>query len=197
MKKLFSALLALVSLLLILTACTSKPEIPSTINSSAADISQSIGQGPAEPESEQATQATPTTTPPTTQSALPKYVPESIKLSEAEDLQSSFEWPFVPEYRFVYYRIPNSFLFLVEDREAKRAWVNEYSALAPPPEMLIVSFVKAFNVPKEDFVRVIEENRQARIDMGMDLNDEMNELPNADIIYTFDNDIINYYYRRA
>jgi hypothetical protein len=98
MKKLFAALLALVSLLLILTACTSKPEIPSTIKSSAADISQSIGQGPAEPESEQATQATPTTTPPTTQSALPEYVPESIKLYEAEDLQGSFEWSYVPLY---------------------------------------------------------------------------------------------------
>jgi hypothetical protein len=194
MKKIFAALLALISLVLVLTACTSNPETPSVPSSSVVSISQSVGRGPAEPESEQTAQATPTTVP---QSTLPEYVPGSIKLYDPEGLQSSFEMPSVPEYRFVYYRIPNTVLFLVDDKVAKRAWLEENGSPVSPQTMLIAAFVKYFNIPKEDFVRVIEENRQASIDMGQDLNDEMNELPNPDIIYTFDNEIINYYYRRA
>jgi hypothetical protein len=97
----------------------------------------------------------------------------------------------------VYYVIPGSIQALVADGEASQVWLAENGSPEDPQEMLVVSYVKAFNIPKEDFVSAIEEDRQACINLEQDLNDEMWELPNADIIYTFDNDIINYYYRRA
>jgi hypothetical protein len=43
----------------------------------------------------------------------------------------------------------------------------------------------------------LEKEKRINIELGIDMTNEENELPNGDIIYTFDNDIINEYYRRA
>lgn len=66
--------------------------------------------------------------------------------------------------------------------------------------MYLVSFVKHFKIPREDFEKCVENIRQTyewfHDTHGDDISDEIHELPNADIIYTFDNEIINNYYRR-
>jgi hypothetical protein len=65
-----------------------------------------------------------------------------------------------------------------------------------PTEMTTVAFIKHFKIPKEKFMELVEEDEKISTSMGLNLSTEDYELPNADIIYTFDNDIINYYYRR-
>ena len=66
--------------------------------------------------------------------------------------------------------------------------------------MYTVSFVKYFEISREDFERCCEQKRKRleylRDELGHDINIEGAEIPNADIIYTFDNEIINNYYLR-
>ena len=66
----------------------------------------------------------------------------------------------------------------------------------PAQEMPLVTLVKHFKVPKHVFVAEVERHRKVDLSLGKDLSEERYELPNADIIYTFDNEIINAYYRR-
>lgn len=61
---------------------------------------------------------------------------------------------------------------------------------------MLASFVEYFNINRVDFDEVIEEMRVSAITYGLDLTDEFYELPNADIIFTFNHDIIRYFYRR-
>ncbi len=73
---------------------------------------------------------------------------------------------------------------------------NSYKNSIKPIEMCLVSLVKEFNIPRKDFEYAAEKLKQRYVECGLDLYHEDNEIPNADIIYTFDNKIINEYYRR-
>lgn len=72
-----------------------------------------------------------------------------------------------------------------------------------PEEMPLVTFIKYFNIPREVMERELEEYRNGLYkewiaQWGEDYpQTEYGELPNLDIIYTLDNDIINEYYRYA
>ncbi len=61
--------------------------------------------------------------------------------------------------------------------------------------MLLVSFIKHFNITREQFDSAVEEFIKRNTEAGWDMTREENEVPNGDIIYTFDNKIINEYYR--
>lgn len=66
--------------------------------------------------------------------------------------------------------------------------------------MYTVSFIKHFHIPKDIFEQVCEELPlwyDRLYDGNYDKTEEQYEIPNADIIYTFDNEIINNYYRRV
>ena len=63
-------------------------------------------------------------------------------------------------------------------------------------EMTTKAFVEYFNIPKKDFEKTIQEAIAIHIKLGQDISLELYELPNPDIIYTFDDEIINEYYRR-
>jgi hypothetical protein len=65
-----------------------------------------------------------------------------------------------------------------------------------PEEMLLVTFVKYYEISKEDFEKATKNEEKIHNQFGENLYLEDYELPNADIIYTFDNEIINEYYRR-
>ena len=80
---------------------------------------------------------------------------------------------------------------------AAERWHDEhYNKPEEVTEMMLVTLIKADNVPKEKFEEAIRKEAEDRISRGLDLSSEACELPNADIIYTFDNEIINAYYRR-
>jgi len=96
--------------------------------------------------------------------------------------------------------IPAEIEMMVNDPTAG-AWVDDNVIANQNPEgptvMPLVRFIQHFNISREDFVAVIEEMRARAIAVGRDLYEELAELPNADIIFTFDNDIIRYFYRRT
>ena len=66
--------------------------------------------------------------------------------------------------------------------------------------MYIISFIKHFNISKDDFKKACEQRKLQNEEWAAlhnnDINNEKLEIPNADIIYTFNNTIINEYYRR-
>jgi len=62
--------------------------------------------------------------------------------------------------------------------------------------MALVSFIKHYKIEKDDFVEAVQREYEWALDSGCSIYNEDCELPNADIIYTFDNEVINAYYRR-
>lgn len=119
---------------------------------------------------------------------LPIYVPGSIKLYPF-DAQI---WPNGKPYRDCWYVDPTSFKLGQTPEE-----VTYYLAHVErdPERMLCVQYIEYFKVSKEVFTAEMERLRKFYESSGADMSLEELELPNADIIYTFDDKIINYYYR--
>ena len=134
------------------------------------------------------------------------FLPENIRLILDEDIQYRMsEWlAVIPKYRIVYYDIDGWAGDLARgkgmpgiDLEARHTDENGY--FIESDEMDLVAWVKNFQILKKDFVAALEKEKQRWLtERGIDIefNAEWAELPNPDIIYTFDNDIINAYYRR-
>lgn len=107
------------------------------------------------------------------------------------------------KYRVRYYSIPAPFADLV-GREACYAWETEYNSLHDlhsSERMLIVDFISDFNISKEDFERAnlelaknFSEHHSVMRNPQDHANQEIYEIFNANIIYTFDDEIINEYY---
>ncbi|MBQ2842553.1 MAG: hypothetical protein IJE72_05910 [Clostridia bacterium] len=105
------------------------------------------------------------------------------------------------KYRVRYYSIPGPFADLV-GRDKCREWELKYiHGVGLPENMLMVDFVKAFNISKEDFekanlqlAKVLGKNNKLMMNPLDYTNQEIYEIFNADIIYTFDDQIINEYY---
>jgi len=127
-----------------------------------------------------------------TQNALPVYVPGSIKLDEI-----SGDFSFTPTKRRIYYQIPGPVIELVPEGTIDELFEKNKDIYTESQEMALVALIKHCNISREDFERAIEKVIEGYISSGFDMTVEDFEIPNADIIYTFDNDIINEYYRRA
>ena len=137
---------------------------------------------------------------------LPVYDPGSIKLIPEEAIREDENWPFFPKYRLVYYTIDGVYRDLYDDDRAeewgkvmkKKHIIN--GVYAEADEMDYVTLVKYFQIERVDFEKAIEKQMQNLIELlGMNetnRNGEGFELPNADIIYTFNNEKINDYYSR-
>ena len=128
---------------------------------------------------------------------------------------------FERKYRMSYYDSPlplSSALIRVRDLktlEVPYKWqfnpVNRYvgnpdvpKLYAEPVMHYFTWFILAYNVTREEMEQVVE--LVSNLDSGLysesqkqeiDFNHEFWELPNVDILYTFDADIINEYYRYA
>ena len=137
---------------------------------------------------------------------IPRFEQNGMVIRTAEDalICAPYETTFLPKYRDSYYWEP-SFLFDIVDRDAAAEWYKTFVRPdrynnAEPKEMYTVSFVKYFEISREDFDRCCEQKREhleyLRDEYENDINVEGAEIPNADIIYTFDNEIINNYYLR-
>jgi hypothetical protein len=107
------------------------------------------------------------------------------------------------EKRMAYYYV-NGFVLNLVTKDEEIDWLTKYfykddGSNIPDDEVkesFNVSFVKYFNIPKEDFVKAINKAKEFCREHNMDITTEEYELPNPDIIYTFDNEIIDHYYRR-
>jgi len=198
MKKLF-ALLTAAALLLGLTACFgSGGDKPATVPEPTLEhTATAASTTPAEQETETEAPNHSATQEPS-QSPLPIYTPGDIKLNPGEDWAGENEASYKRNYRLIYYRVPSP----IVDFAGQEGYVflEEITAKADGkeiPEMLLVSYVKRFNIPKETLEDMVKENVEINLRLGLDMTEEEYEVPCVDIIYTFDNDIINEYYRRG
>ena len=164
-----------------------------------------------------------TTPAPETSSSMPKVTTDASPTTKAEwptmDLGASRpesdgyalldSWGTIPKYRPTYYDYPQWLFELVEEEKAVEAdnlyqkthW-DSVGRYIEPDEMGTVTFIKHCNISKEDFLAGLEKWKQQLLrlvasgESFWDIDLSRMELPNADIIYTFDNEIINAYYRR-
>lgn len=108
------------------------------------------------------------------------------------------------KYRQCYYQVTYQLTQLV-DKEELEAWKPVVFEKSPNDtnEMIVKRFVQDFNISKEEFERAnlqtakyLKEEREHFPAMNPKdyVNQEMYEIYNADIIYTFDDEIINNYY---
>lgn len=108
------------------------------------------------------------------------------------------------KYRQCYYHITYQLSLLV-NKDDLREWEKEIYSQNPDEtnEMIVKLFVQHFNISREDFDKANFELAKVLYDPNSPspsmnpkdyINQEMFELYNADIIYTFDDEIINEYY---
>ncbi len=108
------------------------------------------------------------------------------------------------KYRSIYYSIPSPFWDIVDENSRQdiygEYWEQPYSQINT---MRMKIFVEEYNVPREKFdaanaewARIVKERLYGTpvINPQDFANQEFNEVYNADIIYTFDDEIINEYY---
>lgn len=114
------------------------------------------------------------------------------------------------KYRYNYYRITAHYIDIV-GAEAYFEWFESNPDFAEKnlDEMLMVSYIKHFGITREQFDAASQMRKEFYEENGNTLlvypfenngvysyDDEADEIYNADIIFTFDNDIINEYYAR-
>ena len=128
---------------------------------------------------------------------LTEYKAGSIK----QEPQDQDDYAFIRKYRIAYYQIWGEFAELLSEEEYQdyMEWVDKKAKQDGhgefQDEMLLVSFVKRYNIPREEFNQAVEKYIANSKAAKCDLSAEPYEVPNGDIIYTFDNEVINRYYR--
>ncbi len=180
-------------------------------------LSACVGQKPEETELSQTSQPTAGTTGSTTISTTEQTkatVPpvETTAPQETKPMpvyerpialepQNNDDYNFERKYRICYYRIWGEFTALLneEQRADEADWLEAEFARTnygrDQNTMLLADWVRRYNIPREAFDRAVEEFMQHnKIDTYSVIPEEI-EPPNADIIYTFDDEIINEYYR--
>jgi len=132
---------------------------------------------------------------------LPKHIPGSVTLRPAEFLAGWFyDDNGIPQHRLVFYQIDGVILNLV-DVNRLDSWDESFHAegVDARETMMLLHFIQYHDIQKEDFIAAVEEmrsNNEWRAGRGTDVSLEDYEIPNADIIFTFDPEIISYFYRR-
>jgi hypothetical protein len=126
---------------------------------------------------------------------LPEYVPGSVTL----DPHYASVFP-NRQFRHAFYAVDGLFIDLV-DNDDLDIFMDTYRADGVFEEMMFLMwFVQHFDIPRDIFDDTADKLRNIRQDQAargvIEPNEERFEVPNADIIYTFDNEIIRYYYRR-
>lgn len=196
--KRIALLICLVICLSILT-CACQRNDPTTEHVTNTPTAKLVTDAPT---TELTTTEPPVTEPPTTETitteasdpdTLPEYVPGSLKL----DPRRTDEFPFERKYRLLFYFIPGTFSELLSSEQYKDfqdylyVYNNEHGYGKTQEEMTLVMMIKRYDIPKEDFDKAVA--KYASI-VGT-VQHEFDEVPNSDILYTFDNEIINHYYR--
>ena len=134
----------------------------------------------------------------TTASSLTIPGRESIILMPDGYFESMYDLSFELTRRACYYMLPGWVEDLVDDPDAIE-YVNEMATTDYTnhlEEMMLKRYIIKYQIPKEAFVAALEKDIEISIKLGIDITNEEFEPPNPDIIYTFDDEIINEYYRR-
>ena len=149
-----------------------------------------------------------TTTEENTSIEWPTFAPKDIRLDPSVCLPLD-DWGTVGKYRTAYYGISwwinscadKTKLAEISDQLNQRHYDTEDGyGFFETDEMDLVAVIKYCEIPKEDFLIALEDGMRWALtlrdydDIAFDKEDA--EFPNLGIIYTFDNEIINAYYRR-
>ena len=153
---------------------------------------------------------------PSNEKAAESLISESSTTQQVSDVGGSDDDYFgvrAYKYRCKYYSVPYQFIMLV-GKETYDKWEDSFYVdnFYESEEMHMVSFIKHFNISREDFDKANEENIRV---LGLSddrviyppyeypenlenyrYEDELNEVYDADLIYTFNNEKINAYYAR-
>lgn len=129
-------------------------------------------------------------------------VDDNSKISQTNEIGGGT--PTLTKYRSIYCDIPRPFANLIDIYEFQE-WYED--AINDDPNetnvMIMKLFIQQFNISRESFDKANLEWAKIIIDgfKGQPImnpkdfsNQEINEVYNADIIYTFDDEIINEYY---
>lgn len=131
-----------------------------------------------------------------------KNEPDNLK--ETADSYSGGGELTLQKYRSIYYSIPSPFWDIIDENSRENIYGDYWEI--PYDETNIMHmriFVEEYNVPREKFdaanaewARIVKEKLYGTpvINPQDFANQEFNEVYNADIIYTFDNELINEYY---
>jgi hypothetical protein len=132
---------------------------------------------------------------------LPYHHPGDIHIAPENQFTSLVSPNAFPlQFRLVWYGIHVEFLELVsdEDRLIGDSW--DYPPVRYGYVLPLMRFVQVHNISREDFDTVLNMMIEGHASIAargiIDINCEWHELPNADIIFTFDNDLIRWFYRR-
>lgn len=179
---------ALCAFVFLFSAC--QPSEPPQDNSSSGDVSNNAQQTDSSTVGSSSEKNSDTV-------SLPEYRPGSIKLEPLEQDDYDFD----RKYRIAYYQINGEFAELLNEEEYAdyMVWVDDEAKKTEygktQNEMMLVSFVKRYDISRDEFDKAVKKYTDNRNEQGSDTIAEANEIPNGDIIYTFDNEIINRYYR--
>jgi hypothetical protein len=139
---------------------------------------------------------------------------KDIKLLSHEDLHGEMSGGTPMDdisyyFRYCYYFGYGQFWTLVNSDEEFSEWLHtvphleEFYPNGSIKETPLISFIQYFQIPKEVFAAEIEKFRKIDLsdpdpdpDSLFNPSGEWMEYPNLDILYTFDNEIINEYYKR-
>ena len=109
---------------------------------------------------------------------------------EGHDLE---DWS-LGRFRPIYYDLSIAFVDLVDEKEYDQ-WYYNRTSTEYHNECVAVSFIKRFNINKEDFSRANERMRQIWKEIDHSTEDgSVYELYPVDLIYTFDNNKINEFF---
>lgn len=199
MKKLIVVLLLIFSLCLIFVGCTNRDKPNTTAPNEGTESTDIQSQEVSSTADLDSTQQTENPTESTTLPAKPVG-------GSDDDYFGVRKY----KYRYNYYRITAHYIDIV-GAEAYFEWFESNPDFASKnlDEMLMVSYIKHFGITREQFDAASQMRKDFYEENGNTLlaypfendgvysyDDEADEVYNADIIFTFDNDIINEYYSR-
>jgi len=182
-------LLSFLTLIISLSSCLpNSPDESSTPQNSSPETTTST--------SPNETGSLPTTST-TVSPNLPKYVDGTIEVLPEGQLYIDFTYEL--NFRWIYYGLPDFYGDMVPHDEAFREFMRPYEETndQEPQVMILAMMIQYFDIPREEFDKVTQRYIDVCTSMGDDMTNELWEVPNGDIIYTFDHAIINEYYRRA
>ena len=127
---------------------------------------------------------------------LPRHIPGSVILDPTLPLNQHWAAPPM-RHRAAFYTVPLEIVRLfpisIWDESVGINYLHEDISI-------IMYLVQHFDISREDFDAAVARMTVTREQMAargiINLASEGHEIPNADIIFTFDNDIIRYFYRR-
>ena len=129
---------------------------------------------------------------------LPQYVSGSIPLHDPDFY--AYMIGHTAQMRIIFYTVPGEITSLVdEDNATVTDWLQtNINGQSYQYYMPIMLFVQHFEISRADFDQAMEIIWKANISRleRVGYLTESHEPPNADIIFTFDNDIIRHFYRR-